>query len=231
MSKAYILVVEDDRDTRELVVKTLEGEGFKVKYAESLMMAKSSISKFQPDVVILDRGLPDGDGLELCKHIKKDERTSEIPILFLTAKDTIIDKVVGLKMGGDDYLPKPFDLQELIARVEVILRRLHAEPEKVAATLEMDGIILDIEKHECTVNKKIIDLWPKEFELLKTFMERPNRLLTRDFLCNHIWGWDFTGTSHTIDATVQRLRKKIENKCDLIETVKNYGYRFHFEKK
>lgn len=178
-----------------------------------------------PDLIVLDRKLPDGDGLGFCRTIKSAERTQRIPILFLTAKDRAVDRLIDLKIGGDDFLVKPFESEELLVRIEALLQRTQREiPNEVNALL-VDSIAVDLDKHECRVGKERIRLWPQEFELLKLFLERPGRLLSKEFLSERIWGHDFFPSSRAIDTAVQRLRRRLGSKGKLIETVKGYGYK------
>jgi DNA-binding response OmpR family regulator len=229
MNRAFVFIVEDDPKIKRLVCQTLEKEGFQVKSAGSLFRARNEICRNLPDLIILDRGLPDGDGADFCQELRTSERTKHIAVLFLTVKRGLTDRITGLKIGGDDYLSKPFRLEELVARVEAILRRVKRDIKYVPKVFKTKGIMLDIDKHECRVGEKAVKLWPKEFELLQTFLERQGRVLSREFLSERVWDWGYLESSHTIDTTVQRLRKKLGKRADLIETVKGYGFRIKDE--
>jgi len=225
MNQNVIFVVEDEAKTQQLISETLKTEGFEVKCANSLFRARCEIDRIIPSLIILDRRLPDGDGADFCQQIRMAERTKDIPVLFLSAKGGLADRVTGLKMGGDDYLSKPFQLEELTARIEALLRRTKRDTEQASKVLQTKGIVLDLDKHECRVDGKVVRLWPKEFELLQTLMETPGRLLSRNFLSEKVWGFGYVDSSHTLDTTIQRLRKKLGKRKDQIETVKGYGYR------
>jgi len=225
MYKSKILLIEDNAGTIELIKETLEREQYYLRTANNLQKARNEIISYKPNLVILDRRLPDGDGIDFCREIRSNERIKNIPILFLTAVSGISDKITGLKVGGDDYLTKPFNIDELIARIEAMLRRIRPTPKYPAKVLKTKGIELDITRHECKVAGNIIDLWPKEFELLRVFLERKDRVLSKDVLSEYVWSHEYQVTSRTIDTTVQRLRKKLGKKGNIIETVKSYGYR------
>lgn len=229
MSLGNILIVEDDSKTMNLISQILSAEGYNVRGSGTLFQAQGEVQRFFPDCIVLDRRLPDGDGLDFCRHLRSDDKTRSIPILFLTAKRSTSDKVVGLKIGGDDYLTKPFQSEELLARIEVLLRRSKGHEEPLHKMLEVHGIAMNLANHQCKVGSKIIRLWPKEFELLQLFMERPGRLFSKEFLSQRIWQHDFFSNSRAIEITVQRLRRKLGPKGSLIETVKGYGYRMDEE--
>ena len=229
MSQANILLVEDDAQTQNLIRQILETEGYKVRVAPSIFRAQGEVKRLVPDLVILDRRLPDGDGIAFCRQIKAAAETSGLPILFLTAKGSISDRVLGLKLGGDDYLVKPFQCDELLARVEALFRRVKSGEEPAAKILEVHGIVLDLDRHQCRIGKRGVRLWPKEFELLQSFMERPGRLLSKEFLSERVWGHEFFTSSRAIETAVQRLRRKLGAKGQLLETVKGYGFRLQEE--
>jgi DNA-binding response OmpR family regulator len=225
MNAPQVLIVEDDPKTQDLICRILSGEGYRTRSTPSIFGATSEVHRLLPDLIILDRRLSDGDGLELCRQLRALERTRYLPILFLTSKNTAIDRVLGLKIGGDDYLSKPFHSEELLARVEALMRRSRAPEEPPQRTLSAHGILLDLDRHECRVKNKVVDLWPKEFELLKILMERAGRLLSKEFLSERIWAHEAFASSRAIDTAVQRLRRKLGPCGDCLETVKGYGYR------
>lgn len=226
MTRGVIFMLEDDPGSRDLVTQTLEKEGFVVRSTASLKQARADLAKLTPDLFILDRSLPDGDGADFCQELRTHEKTRRTPVLFLTAKRQLVEKVTGLKIGGDDYLTKPFQIEELVARVEALLRRSAHPIQETPRLIESEGIRLDEEKHECAVDGKAVELWPKEYELLKIFLQQPGRLLSREYLSEHVWALTYFETTHTIDTTVQRLRKKLGARGKAIETVRGYGYKF-----
>jgi len=225
MHKGEILLVEDDRSTVILIKDTLEREKYILQVANNLQKAKNELEMSIPDLIILDRRLPDGDGIDFCREIRSYKRTENVPILFLTAINGVSDKIVGLRVGGDDYLTKPFNIEELIARIDAMLRRIKKITEPSSKVLKARGIELDITRHECKVDGGLIELWPKEFELLKVFLEHKNRIISKEFLSEHVWNYEYSTTSRTIEITVQRLRKKLGKRGNLIETIKTYGYK------
>jgi DNA-binding response OmpR family regulator len=227
MDKKKVLLVEDDSNTVRFVKKILESEGYDLHIAGTLKQARNNISKTVPNLIILDRHLPDGDGLELCREIRLDGRTKKVPMLFLTAKGSISDKIAGFKIGGDDYLTKPFHIEELLARIDAMLRRTEKTAEPSVGILKTKGIILDISSHECKVNGTPVSLWPKEFELLKVLIERKGKVLNKSFLGEYVWDKDSFTDSRAIEITVQRLRKKLGKRGNIIETVKGYGFKLN----
>lgn len=227
MNHKKIFLLEDDPIIQRLIVQILEKEGYKVRACKTIASAAVEVVKFVPDLLILDRRLPDGDSIELCRLLKGARDVMPSPVMFLTSKNSTSDKVLGLKMGADDYLTKPFEVDELLARVEVLLRRNAAPvPLGGAAPLVLGGIRLEVDKHLCTVDGKEIVLWPKEFELLKLFISRPDKVISKDFLSQHVWGHDFIDTSRAIEMSVRRLRSKLGRKHgSLLKTVKGYGFK------
>jgi DNA-binding response OmpR family regulator len=224
-----VLIVEDDRSVSALVQQTLKKEGYDCLEASSLGEAREALRDRVPDLIILDRILPDGDGLDYCAEIRSQSATKTLPILFLTAKAEGEDRVNGLKIGADDYLPKPFLLEELLARIEVIFR--HASPSvppNEPSFMKWEGILLDLSKHECTVDQRPVELWPKEFKLLKLFLENRGRSLSKEYLAREIWETELGNMagSRAIDITVQRLRQKLGKTGDLIQTIRGYGFSF-----
>ncbi len=227
MNHRKIFLLEDDPIIQRLIVQILEKEGYKVRACKTISSAAAEVGKFSPDLLILDRRLPDGDSIELCRILKGAHEAMPAPVMFLTSKNSTADKVLGLKMGADDYLTKPFEVDELLARVEVLLRRNSPPgPLEAPQSRRLGGICLEEEKHLCTVDGKEIVLWPKEFELLKLFMSRPDKVISKDFLSQHIWGHDFIDTSRAIEMSVRRLRSKLGRRHgSLLKTVKGYGFK------
>ena len=224
-----ILVVDDESSITDFVSYNLRKEGYTVDTAGDGEEALALSQKDPYDIYILDVMLPGMDGYELCRRIRS---TSNAPVLFLSARDTELDKVVGLEIGGDDYLAKPFGVRELIARVKALLRRAPSEADQAAShdeAIEASGIRIDEGTHTATGENGPIDLIPREFELLATLMRHAGKVLSRDQLLRDAWGWEYLVETKTVDTHVKRLRDKLEAaKVDpsLIETVRGYGYRF-----
>ena len=226
MAKETVLVIEDEKNIAELVKYNLEGAGFRVLQAARGDTGLEQARKTKPDLVILDLMLPELDGLEICKILKRNDNTAHIPILMLTAKSQETDKVVGLELGADDYVTKPFSPKELVARVKVILRRGREKPaEKI---LKAGVLEIDTAKHIVTLKGKPVELTSKEYDLLKTLVEANGRVLTRDFLLSQVWGYEnsLNIETRTVDMHIGQLRKKLKTEAARIVTVKNVGYRF-----
>ena len=222
-----ILVVDDEPHILELVKYNLAQEGYEVLTAHDGAQAVARARDVQPDLIILDIMLPYVDGLEVCRQIRRD---SAVPIIMLTAKGGELERVVGLEIGADDYVTKPFSPRELVARVRAILRRTSAEASPAqAGPLRGGELVLDPTTHEVTRDGRTVDLTAKEFELLRLLLSHPNRVFTRDFLLEHIWGYDYYGSTRTVDMHISRLREKIEDdpaSPTYIVTVRGVGYKF-----
>lgn len=226
MSKETLLIVEDARNIRELLKYTFTQEGYRVLTAERGDEAIERAKKDLPDLILLDIMIPGVDGFEVCKTLKQHTKTQGIPIIMLTAKGEEPDKVVGLELGADDYVTKPFSPRELLARVKAVLRRgsKHASsPALRAGTIE-----IDVEKHIVTLKAKPVGLTSKEFRLLKILIEAKGRVLTREYLLNQVWGYEQADNieTRTIDMHIGQLRKKLKSEAERLITVKNEGYRF-----
>jgi DNA-binding response OmpR family regulator len=225
-SGGRILVVDDEPHIVELVRYNLAQEGFEVSVAYDGHDAIEKAKKDTPDLVILDLMLPYVDGFEVCRHIRKE---SSVPILMLTAKHGEQERVVGLELGADDYVTKPFSPRELVARVRAILRRTARETQRPSPVpVGVGGLILDPGTHEVRLDGRMVDLTTKEFDLLQLLLSHPNRVFTRDFLLEHIWGYDYFGSTRTVDMHISRLREKIEddpNTPTYIMTVRGVGYK------
>lgn len=222
-----ILVVDDEPHIVELVRYNLAREGFDVSVAYDGAEALQKTRAEAPDLVILDLMLPYVDGLEVCRHLRRE---SPVPILVLTAKDAEQDRVRGLELGADDYVTKPFSPRELVARVRAILRRTawDGHPPR-EAPLSAGGLVLDPATHEVRLRGRLVDLTTKEFDLLRLLMSHPSQVFTRDFLLEHIWGYEYFGSTRTVDMHISRLREKIEddpNAPTYIVTVRGVGYKF-----
>ena len=228
--KEKILIVEDEKDIIKMLEYNLKKEGFKVIDARDGEDALDLAVREYPDLILLDLMLPGIDGLDVCKTLKKESKTSSIPIIMLTAKSQESDKVVGLELGADDYITKPFSPRELIARIKAVLRRA-TEKEKLPEVFQLGDLRIDFSKISVSVKDKPVELTAKEFELLKTLLKAKGRVLSRDYLLDSIWGYDHAMEiqTRTVDVHVRTLRKKLKAAAKMILTVKNYGYRFEIE--
>ena len=225
---ARILIAEDERDLSNLVRRHLEDEGHQVIQAFDGPTAAQSAAREHPDLVILDWMLPRLDGLEVCRRIRRE---SIVPILMLTARSEEIDRVLGLEVGADDYLTKPFSIRELLARVRALLRRIELDRDGQAAevappVLDLGPLRVDLAEHVASVDGSSLDLTPKEFDLLALLARNPGRAFARDYLIEKVWGYDAGGFDRTVDTHVLRLRKKLGAVGERIETVWGVGYRF-----
>lgn len=223
MSKK-ILIIEDDKDIVELLQHYLAKENFVLKDAGDGFSGLKKAKAENFDLIILDIMLPEMDGLEVCKELRSDPRTSSVPIIMLTAKTEETDKIVGLELGADDYVTKPFSPKELVARVKALLRRAErrAEKEKI---YHYGKLTLDLSKHEVIFDNKPIELTSKEFDLLECLLRSKGRVLSRDYLMNEVWGYDYYGGMRTVDVHIRRLREKNPEMSSAIQTVKNLGYK------
>ena len=219
-----ILAVEDDRNISDLIRMYLEKEGFEVTAAFDGGTAVEKFRELQPDLVLLDIMLPVMDGWAVCAKIRE---TSKTPIIMLTAKSEVFDRVTGLEMGADDYLVKPFEMKELIARINAVLRRTEI-PDDTRKRLVFDKLVIDLDSYELIVNGQKVDTPPKELELLYHLASTPNRVYTRNQLLDEVWGFDYFGDSRTVDVQIKRLREKVENVSDqwALKTVWGVGYKF-----
>jgi two-component system response regulator MprA len=218
---AKILVVEDEPAIQELVAFTCSSNGYAVQRADSVRAAQEAIRNELPDLVILDWMLPGLDGLEVCRRLRA---AGDVPILMLTAKEDVQDRVTGLDAGADDYLVKPFDFDELLARIRALFRR--AQPSSRPEVFKFADLTLDTGTHRAQRGDRYIDLTAKEYELLELFMRNPRRVLTREMIFDRVWGYDFGGESNIIEVYVRYLRQKTEEKGEprLIHTVRGVGY-------
>jgi len=225
-----ILIVEDEKDIAKMLDYNLKKEGYKTSLARDGEDALDLAVREHPDLILLDLMLPGVDGLEVCKELKKERTTSGIPIIMLTAKSRESDKIVGLELGADDYVTKPFSPRELIARIKAVTRRAK-DKEKLPEVLKIGDLGIDFSKIAVTVKDKPAVLTAKEFELLKTLIQAKGRVLSRDNLLDTIWGFDHAIEiqTRTVDVHVRTLRKKLKACAKYIVTVKGYGYRFEAE--
>ena len=228
---ATILIVEDEQDIRELLAYNLEKEGYATVQAadgkEGLELARSR----KPDLILLDLMLPKMDGLAVCRELERDSGTVRIPIIMLTAKGETFDKVLGLELGADDYIVKPFDAKELVARVKAVLRRYEAgsakEEEDDGQVLRYPNLEINLSNYTVTYHGKSVDFPPKEFELLHFLASNPKRVFTREQLLDRIWGYEYAGDTRTVDVHVKRIREKLNQDDEWgIRTVWSVGYKF-----
>ena len=228
-----ILVVEDEPDILEMVRYNLDQAGLDVETAEDAERALQSVQEILPDLIILDLMLPGIDGLDMCRQIKQDARTRHIPILMLTARKEEVDRIVGLELGADDYVVKPFSPRELVLRAQAILRRSQGSSQSATDTegwLHMGPISIDKAAHQALLNGDPLELTGTEFKLLITLIERRGRVQTRDDLLNTVWGYEYSGYGRTVDTHIRRLREKLGEASEWIETVRGVGYRFRRER-
>jgi two-component system, OmpR family, response regulator len=217
--KGTIVVVDDEPNIADLVDMYLARDGFRVLKAATGEAGLQAVKDHRPRLVVLDVGLPDVDGLEVCKRLRA---TSQIPVIFLTARDSEVDRVVGLELGGDDYLTKPFSPAELVARVKAVLRRVDGGP--APEVVQSGGVTIDVGRREVRVDDHPVELTTKEFDLLRYLAERPGLALSRQQILDGVWGHDWYGDSRTVDVHIAQVRKKLSDAVE-IKTVRGVGYR------
>jgi DNA-binding response OmpR family regulator len=229
MSKKTILVIEDEKNIQELLKFNLEEEGHRVVCASTGDKGLEAAGREKPDLIILDVMLPGVNGIDICKSLRANAKFTATPILMLTARAQESDKVLGLELGADDYVTKPFSTRELTARVKALLRR--ARPDAPSVNLKAGALEMDCERHIVTLKGKALELTNKEFRLLRVLLEGRGRLLTRDQLLDRVWGYTAAEQieTRTVDMHVGQLRKKLKDEADRIITVKNEGYRLDAE--
>ena len=230
MQKEKILVVDDEKNICDLLRMYLEKEGYAVVMAHNGIDAVSMFSSENPDLVLLDIMLPGLDGWQVCREIRK---TSEKPIIMLTAKDEVFDKVLGLELGADDYVTKPFDTKEIIARIKAVLRRTSAVKESEVKEVKYDKLSVNLTNYELKVDGQVVEAPPKELELLYYLASNPDRVFTRDQLLDDVWGFDYYGDSRTVDVHIKRLRDKLKGVSEEWElrTIWSIGYKFETHEK
>ncbi len=229
MAKKRILIVEDDKDINELIRYNLEREGFDVISLYDGSQAFDVVATRKPDLVLLDLMLPECDGLEICRQIKEDSQTRKTPIIMITAKGTEADIVIGLSLGADDYLPKPFSPTVLLARIKAVFRRtgINVEEENVENVRKWDDLVLDIPKHKVTFKNKSIDFTSIEFDIFEFLSRTPGRVYTREQILDSVWQEGKYIVDRAVDVHIRGLRKKLGLAAqDYIETVRGVGYRF-----
>lgn len=228
MSYGKVLVVDDEEHIVELIKFNLEGNGYEVVEAFDGFKAIELAENEKIDIIILDLMLPGIDGIEVCRKLRKESKTEKIPIIMLTAKSEETDKVLGLEIGADDYITKPFSVRELIARMKAVLRRSVDNKKEEKKVIKINDITIDIEKYEITRNNKVIELTLKEFELLRILAQNRGKVLSRNMLLDEVWGYDYFGETRTVDVHIRHLRKKIEENDKApkyIETIRGVGYK------
>jgi two-component system alkaline phosphatase synthesis response regulator PhoP/two-component system response regulator VicR len=222
-----ILVIDDEEALRDLIELVLRRENFQVQTAEDGKTALQVLDTFQPDLVILDLMLPDYSGYDLCKEIVKRQA---VPVIMVSAKNEIIDKVLGLELGAEDYITKPFDNRELIARIKVVLRRYEnsdSNANEEETIIHHEELVFNFDTRIVQKNGSTVSLTAKEFKILETLLRRPTKVFTRDELLEIVWGYDYLGDSRTVDMTIMRLRKKLEDDAEspkYVKTVYGFGY-------
>ena len=230
MAKEKILIVDDEEHIVELIKFNLINRGYDVLTANDGIEAIKIIKVEKPSLVLLDLMLPGIDGYDVCKEIKRDKDMQNISIIMLTAKGEEFDKILGLELGADDYITKPFSVRELIARVKAVLRRTNTFSELYEDVYESKSLKVDFERHEVLVDGKEVDLTLKEFELLQILIKNKGKILNREVLLDKIWGYEYIGETRTVDVHIRYLRKKIEKddkNPKFIQTIRGVGYRFN----
>jgi two-component system, OmpR family, alkaline phosphatase synthesis response regulator PhoP len=220
-----ILIVEDEAEIAQLVKLYLDKDGFRTAIAKTGVEGLKLIKTDRPDMVILDLMLPEMDGLEICKKIRNAPDTALLPVLMLTAKAEESDTIIGLELGADDYVTKPFSPKVLVTRVKALFRRLERADDPKRTSYAYGPLLVDLSRHEVLINGEEIPLTAKEFGLLEQLLHHPGRVLTRDVLLNAVWGYDYYGTTRTVDVHIRRLKLKIPLLDDTIISVKSLGYK------
>lgn len=224
----HIFTVDDDKEIRFLIKKYLEKEGFKVTDFSDPTVVFSEVSRLKPDLIILDIAMPGIDGIELCKKIRKE---CEIPIIFVSARGEEVDRIIGLEVGADDYLPKPFSPRELLARIKNIFRRIEKSQitEVKEETITIKNTTISLTNRSIQIGERQLSLSVKEFDLVQLFMENHNRAFTRNQLLEKIWGYDTEGESRIVDDVVKRIRKKLATEGSELEIVTVWGFGYKCE--
>lgn len=225
-SSHSVLIIDDEEAICEMIEFKLSKEGYRVSWITNPLEAIGKARDFEPDIIILDVMMPELDGFRLCSMLRVDGVLKHVPILFLTAKNEVEDRIKGFNRGGDDYLTKPFDNRELVARIKAILSRSLRKQEALQGKLNGGGISLDPESHEVTIGGSVIDLTNTEFRLLHLMMERIGRVQTRENLLVNVWNYDSEIETRTVDNHIGRLRAKLGDKGDFVKTVRGVGYKF-----
>jgi DNA-binding response OmpR family regulator len=220
-----ILIVEDEEEIAQLVKLYLEKDGFRTTIAKTGVDGLKLIKTDRPDMVILDLMLPEMDGLEICKKIRSVQDTALLPVLMLTAKAEESDTIIGLELGADDYVTKPFSPKVLVTRVKALFRRLERADDPKQTSYTYGPLLMDLSRHEVLIDGEEVPLTAKEFGLLEQLLRHPGRVLTRDVLLNTVWGYDYYGTTRTVDVHIRRLKLKFPLLDEAIISVKSLGYK------
>lgn len=229
MADEKVLIVDDEEHIVELLQFNLVNAGYKVITANNGLDALKKVKENKPDLLLLDLMLPGMDGLDVCKEIKRDKETSKTSIIMLTAKSEELDKILGLELGADDYITKPFSIRELLARVKAVLRRSSSD-EISEEIYEIGRLKVDFERQEVLINNEKVELTLKEFELLEILIKNKGKILRRETLLDKVWGYEYIGETRTVDVHIRYLRKKVEDddkNPKFIETIRGVGYRFN----
>ncbi|HEU6436730.1 MAG TPA: response regulator transcription factor [Nitratidesulfovibrio sp.] len=227
MTKERILVVEDDEDILQLLTFTFESAGFEVRTAVTGRDGLDIALRHKPALVLLDLMLPGMSGLDVCRELKRLPETEDVPVIMLTARGEEVDRIVGLELGADDYVVKPFSPRELVLRIRAVLKRAQGVAENPQRSQwQIDGLALDLDAHRVEVDGEEAALTATEFRLLAELVRNRGRVRTRDQLLNTVWGYEFEGYARTVDTHVRRLRQKIGGYAAMIETIRGVGYRF-----
>jgi len=226
MEQRRIMVVEDHAETRELLRYNLENAGFEVRSAGDGLEGLAVMGRWRPDLIVLDVMLPGMDGFEICRRLKQMPGLSGVPVILLTARTDEVDRVVGLELGAEDYVVKPFSTRELVLRIRLVLRRTGQAPAEDEDVFRREGLVVNFAAHEMDVDGDKRVLTATEQKLLKTIVQGRGKVLTRDRLLDTVWNMDFEGTSRTVDTHMRRLRAKLGPYADWLETVRGVGYRF-----
>ena len=227
MAAKRILVVDDEPDVTELVTYKLRREGYEVAAINDPLQIMGKAREFNPDLFVLDIMMPELDGLKICRMVRADNKLKSLPIIFLTAKGEIEDRIKGLESGADDYISKPFDTKELALRIGLIFKRMSQESAADRKQLTVADIVLDEDLHSVKVAGSYIELTATEFKLLKLLMQRKGRVQSRENLLVNVWNYDTDTETRTIDTHIRRLREKLRERASLIETVRGVGYRIN----
>lgn len=228
MAGEKVLIVDDEEHIVELIKFNLEKDGYKTICAYNGADALKLAKKENPKLVLLDVMLPQMDGYDVCREIRRDESIASMPIIMITAKGEEIDKILGLELGADDYITKPFSVRELTARVKAVLRR--SKTQAIDTVFTFGNIHIDFQKHDIVKGEEKLELTLKEFELLQILIKNKGRVMTRDFLLDKVWGYEYVGETRTVDVHIRHLRQKIEDddkNPKYIETIRGIGYRFN----
>lgn len=220
-----ILVVDDEEDVTDLLEYNLKSKGYEVKVINDPLLIMGTARHFQPDLILLDIMMPELSGLQICRMLRADHTMKQIPVIFLTARDEAEDRVKGLETGAEDYISKPFDIREVLLRIQSLLKRGSQSANEAVKILRVGDVEIDIEKYKLTVEGKQVDLTATEFRLLRLLMSRKGRVQSRENLLVNVWNYESDIETRTVDTHIRRLREKLGNSGEIIETVRGVGYR------